>query len=271
MDPSNVSVLSSFEKFPLLPKEIQLQIWYHALPKGQLVSDRAIELSSLRIPHVLYYVCLESRQAYLKFYKQIYNHDANCHNYKRLQGLPPQLPPQLFNPMIDTILWDVPFYADFRYKYLLLKGYNCPHRCTREITVEYRHIAILADQKWYSDAATAYNVNSRVKDVSSNTGKRISIWEQFLKMYPALETLSFVVGCEIVEQTLEMFPKMRLVKSLKGSGRKNQAGLKLLMENNFAPRIAEIRSSFEEWKRRHPEANIPKIEMVFPADDTASS
>lgn len=255
MDSSKVLVLSTFTKFPLLAKEIQLEIWYHALPEGQFVYRNARFLYPPPKPHALYYASVDSRGVYLKNYKNINIHDTTCRCYAREKEAP-----LFFNSMKDTIVNTIEQRS--HNNHCLLGSFSICCHAKQRTSVEFHHVAVIADQLCYRSWSADYRIDALVHDF--NASKRISIYESFLNNHPAIETLRFVVGCETVRQTAALFPEMSLVEALRGSGRTDQAGLKYLKENFIEPTVEHIRDGFAEWKSRYPDVKIPRIQIVFP-------
>ncbi|KAI9647833.1 hypothetical protein NHQ30_004221 [Ciborinia camelliae] len=252
MNSSSAPVLSNFPKFPLLPREIQIEIWYHALPEGQLVyHDPKVSFPPQK-PHALYYASHDSREMYLKHYKNIYTHDSSCRNHARQQEFR-----SFFNPK-DTVLCEIAPEAQTPGHYLLLFGYRICCQAWLKRLLECHHIAIIADRKLYKP------ISGHDFLTGASTRSGMSVYEQFVKIFTALESISFVVGCETIKETAEMFPEMRLAKSLRGSGRKNQATWKLIMEDYYADTVNLIRDGFEREKERQPNVKFPRIELVIP-------
>ncbi|KAJ8067494.1 hypothetical protein OCU04_004838 [Sclerotinia nivalis] len=99
-----------------------------------------------------------------------------------------------------------------------------------------------------------------------------STYDSFSNRHPAVETVSYVVGCETVEETAKKFLEMKLIASLRGSERerKSQADLKLAIEYFYMGTVSNVCKGFEEWKILHPEINIPPVQMVFPTSGESS-
>lgn len=256
---SSGGLLPSFTKFSLFPKEVQFEIWFQALPEDQLVYHDPDGPFPLPKPHALYFVCLDSREVYLKHHKKFYTHDSTCHLSAKKQST------CYFNPTKDTLVYTHPN------NLVLSHTFTCCRKHKANIA-EFRRVALLADRRDYYRPRMLFarrNIYVIGGDMSSpyaalqkaRSGK--FIYEQFLTRHPAVESVSYVFGCETVRETAENFPEMRLVKSMEESEGNEQGGHRVLMEFSYTRTISDIRYGFEDWKEIHPEVNIPQVEMVF--------
>ncbi|TGO54174.1 hypothetical protein BCON_0111g00170 [Botryotinia convoluta] len=257
-DPS-VSVVSSFPKFPLFPKEIQLKIWFQALPEGQIVYANRYGFFPPPAPHALYDVSLESREVFLKHYKRLYTHTTGC-NYAESREIL-----TFYNPLEDTVIFEAdmsftPWLSSSRDKLLCRSLLCCDER--KRFFAELRHIAILADRQHYFIDLDIYVVRAIIRALML-TNEDASPYEEFFTTYPMLESFSFVIGSNTVQNTAREFPRMRFVKT--------DPSREAIVEEYYQEKIEEICNGFEKWKETHPEVNIPQIEIVYAATNVPSS
>lgn len=256
-----INIALCFASFSLFPKEIQLEIWFQALPEGQLVYHDSFGPFEPPRPSALYYACLDSREVYLKHYKELYLHNLTCSNVGGISG--GDTYPSFYNPVKDTLVYVC---AD----HLLLQQTRC---CITEndLLSQARHIAIVAGRECYAPHGSPPSHIPRYSPLALSPEFGFGLWkyiyEHFLYINPVVESVAYVVGRSTINKTARSYPDMRLITTIeefdklplfKRTHRSNIG--KKYYENT----INDIRSGFEKWKEMHPEAKIPRIEMAFP-------
>ncbi|TGO55786.1 hypothetical protein BOTNAR_0237g00020 [Botryotinia narcissicola] len=187
----SVQVASSFPKFSLLPKEIQLKIWFQALPEGKMVYATKHGIFPSSKPHALHDASFDSREVFLKHYKRICAHTEGC-IYARCNKAP-----VFYSPSEDTIIC----HADSTRTiglYISGDGLLCPELiCRKErrmVFAELRHMGILASRYLYgpSDYVAyrddAFDRTMMLKD------ENMSLYAELFATFPILESFSFVIG-----------------------------------------------------------------------------
>ncbi|KAF7908736.1 uncharacterized protein EAF01_004491 [Botrytis porri] len=200
-----------FTNFSLFPKEIQLEIWFQALPEGQLVYHDSFGPFELPKPSALYYACLNSREVYLKHYKQLYLHNLTCSQ----KGTSGDIYPSFYNPIKDTLVYTC---AD----HLLLQPMRC---CSTEnnLLSQARHIAFVAGRQCYALYGSPTSHDPRYRPLALSPEFGFGIWkyiyEQFLYINPVIESVSYVVGRTTINKTGRSYSEMRLVTTIDEFGK----------------------------------------------------
>ncbi|KAF7954160.1 hypothetical protein EAE96_005291 [Botrytis aclada] len=267
MDPSKPQehISLCFPKFSSFPKEIQLEIWFQALPEGQLVYQDSHSQFETPEPSALYYTCLDSREVYLKHYKQLYLHDHTCafaeRNRKQYHSF--------YNPTKDTLVY---ICAD----HLLLQQFSRCCSAEKNLLSQARHIAFVAGRECYTPhiSPTSHNPKYRPLALSPEFGFGLwkYIYEHFLYINPVVETVTYVVGRETINKTAYKYPKMKLVTTIEEFYNRRLYRWKYwstIGKKYHEQTINDIRIGFAKWKEMHPEVRIPRIEMAFPAKRTS--
>ncbi|KAF5876937.1 uncharacterized protein Bfra_001295 [Botrytis fragariae] len=248
-----------FTDFTNFPKEIQLEIWFQALPEGQLVYHDSYGPFEPPKPSALYYACLDSREVYLKHYKQLYLHNLTCSHV----GASSETYPSFYNPIKDTLVYTC---AD----HLLLLQIRC---CSTEnnLLSQARHIAFVAGRECYAPHRSPTPHNPRYDPLALSPEFGFGLWkyiyEHFLYINPSVESVAYVVGRDTINKTARSYPEMRLVTTIQEFGKHPLFKWKHwsnIGEKYYENTINDIRSGFEKWKEMHPEAKVPRIEMAFP-------
>ncbi|KAF7898149.1 hypothetical protein EAF00_004595 [Botryotinia globosa] len=264
-EPQN-NIALCFTSFTLFPKEIQLEIWFQALPKGQLVYHDYFGPFEPSRPSALYYTCLDSREVYLKHYKQLYLHNLTCSNKGGTSG---DTYRSFYNPIKDTLV----YICD---DHLLLQQTRC---CSTEndLLSQARHIAFVAGRECYAPHVSPTSHNPRYGPLALSPEFGFGLWkyiyEHFLYVNPVVESVAYVVGRSTMNKTARLYPEMRLVTTMEEFGKHplyKWTQLSNIGKKYYENTINDIRSGFEKWKEMHPEAKIPRIEMAFPRRKYAS-
>ncbi|TEY46770.1 hypothetical protein BOTCAL_0314g00070 [Botryotinia calthae] len=257
---SQVPIDLCFTNFSCFPQEIQLEIWFQALPEGQLVYHDSAGPFQPPKPSALYYACLDSREVYLKHYKQLYLHDYAC----SFAGIGRETYPSFYNPIKDTLVYTCT-------NHLLLQQICECCSTEKNLRSQARYIAFVADRKCFSSPGLPTPHNPRYRPLAISPEFGFGIWkyiyEHFLYVNPVVESVTYVVGRRTIERTAVVYPQLKLVTTLKEFGEQRLGRWKYC--NNIAKKyhertVNEIRSGFEKWKEMHPEVKIPRIEMAFP-------
>ncbi|KAF7883649.1 uncharacterized protein EAF02_005569 [Botrytis sinoallii] len=237
MNAPSVPVLSTFPKFPLFPKEIQLKIWFHALPDGRMFYVGIYGVFPPPRPHALYDVSPESRGVFLKHSKRLPTHTAGCVYAKWSKD------PIFYSPLRDTIV-----YLDC-----------CDER--KRFFAELRHVGVLADCQQYAIPAGDCRFDTIDRDLMLSDGN-MSFYAQLLTDCPMLKSFSFVIGSNAVQKKVREIPGMRSAKA--------NYWKETILEEFYQEKMEEIRNVVEKWKQLHPEAIVPQIEIVYAATDAFS-
>ncbi|KAF7929555.1 hypothetical protein EAE99_004459 [Botrytis elliptica] len=256
-----------FTSFSLFPEEIQLKIWFHALPEGQLVYQDSKGPFQPPKPSALYYACLDSREVYLKHYKQLYLHDRTC----PFVGTKRKTYRSFYNPIKDTLVYTCT-------DHLLLQEISGCCSAESDLLSQARYIAFVAGRECYPSyrSPTLHNPRYRPLAISPEFGFGVwkYVYEHFLYNNPVVETVTYLVGRQTIRKTARLYPGMRLVTTLKEFGEHRSGEWKywnMVAKSNHEHTINDIRSGFEEWKEMHPEVKIPRIELAFPRKKQMSS
>ncbi|KAF7925208.1 hypothetical protein BELL_0270g00070 [Botrytis elliptica] len=258
MKAPSVPALSTFPKFPLFPKEIQLKIWFHALPDGRMFFAGIYGVFPHPQPHPLYDVSPESREVFLKHSKRLPTHTAGCVYAEWSQD------PIFYSPLRDTIVCESDLlrtcYLHTSKKTLLSQDLACCDERKRFFAA-LRHVGVLADCQQYAipDGDCSFNTIDRFLMLSDGN---MSFYAQLFTDYPRLKSFSFVIGSDAVQKKVRKIPGMRSAKA--------NYSKEAILEEFYQEKMEEIRNVVGKWKQLHPEAIFPQIEIVYAAADTFS-
>ncbi|KAF7946911.1 uncharacterized protein EAE97_004160 [Botrytis byssoidea] len=254
----SVQVASSFPKFSLLPKEIQLKIWFQALPEGKMVYATKHGIFPSSLPHALQDASFDSREMFLKHYKRIGAHTEGC-IYARCNKVP-----VFYSPSEDTIICHADSTRNIGF-YIPGNGLLCPELlCCKERRrgfAELRHISILGGRFLYGPSDYVAYRNDAFDKIMMLKDENLSLYGELFATFPMLESFRFVIGsCAVQSRTREV-PGKRFVHDSKET----------ISEEIYREKTEEIRIAFEEGRKLHPEVNIPHIEIVCASADILSN
>ncbi|TGO30733.1 hypothetical protein BPAE_0003g00160 [Botrytis paeoniae] len=237
---SSVQVASSFPKFSLLPKEIQLKIWFQALPEGKMFYATEHGIYPPSQLHALHDVSFESREVFLKHYKRLGTHTTGCYYAKWNKA------PIFYSPLEDTIICEA---DSSRTSWLYSSGNKllypdllcCDGR--KRFFAELRHVGVLADRHHYGLSAAVAYLNDAFDSTLMLRDENMSLYAELFTTFPMLESFSFVIGSNAVQKRTREVPGRRFVHYSKEA----------ILEEIHREKTEEIRNTIEKWKATHPE------------------
>lgn len=255
---SSAQVASSFPTFSLLPREIQLEIWFQDLPEGRMFYATTDGIFPSSQTHALHDASFDSREVSLKHNKRIGAHTKDC-IYAQCNEAP-----VFYSPSEDAII----FHGDsLRIAWLndSNKGLLCPELfCCKKRKrgfAELRHMDVLAGLHLYAPSGTVIYRNKAISCTMMLRDENMSLYAKLFRAFSMLESFRFVIVCGAIQSRTGDVPG-------KGFGHDSEEAT---LEEIYREKIEEIRNTFEERKKLHPEVSIPSIEMVYTSADALSN
>ncbi|THV45843.1 hypothetical protein BGAL_0445g00060 [Botrytis galanthina] len=255
---SSAQVPSSFPKFSLLPKEIQLEIWFQALPEGRMFYATTDGIFPSSRPHALHDASFDAREVFLKHNKRIGAHTKDC-IFARCNEAP-----VFYSPSEDTIM----FHGDsLRISWFngSNKGLLCPEifccKKRKRVFAELRHMDVLAGFHFHAPSGTVIYRNKAISCTEMLRDENMSLYAKLFRAFSMLESFRFVIVSGAVQSRPREVPGNRF-------GHDSEEAT---MEEIYREKTEEIRNAFEERKRLHPELSIPSIEIVYASADVLSN
>ncbi|QSZ32513.1 hypothetical protein DSL72_002091 [Monilinia vaccinii-corymbosi] len=226
--------MSSFPQFPLLPTEIQLQIWYFALEvqDGHIVPIENLRYGRSRkfMPHVLYFVNCDARRTYLEFHKK------NLARYSRMGIV-------IFDPRIDIVFMEGGWVHHVGLLFAQIRD-----GVESSIMKDVRNIAIGGFME-----IKATHDGRRPRIFPNSMGNAIA------RVLPSLETFTYVLGFD------SRYSKHRS-RYMKGDEIINseQGPPCSSRENSFETIVERTREVLQEYKRKeNSNFKVPIVQAKF--------